>query len=502
MYQLALFALTGLLAPAQDKVDSASRARVVAPYLDDQTIAVAHVDVTRIDLDALTNTLTALANIPPKQIEADRQALGQWRNAFVGAGGKDLYVVFSLADLPQRPPYAMVPLGTGANAKDLAALLTSEPAHWEVAEKIDQVLFAGSKAARQRLQGLKPSARPALAPAFAAAGDTALQILILPGVDTRRVIEQTLPTLPAELGGGPSTVLTQGVQWAAVGINPPPRLDLRLVIKSQDAAAAQRLADWTTAALGRLKGLKEIQDAYPDLERLLGQLTPKVSADRLTLTLGEKTLTEALKPALTRLRANAARIQVMNSLRQIGIALHNYHDLNGAFPTAAIYSKDGKPLLSWRVAILPFVEQNDLYKQFHLDEPWDSEHNQKLIAKIPVLYRTHPDLEAGRTTLLGVAGPAAMFPGRQKLTIRDVIDGSSNTLFVVDAAPDRAVVWSKPDDYRYDPKDPGAGLNGPEGGFLALFVDGSVRFISRKIKPETLNALFTRNGGEVVGEIP
>src|SRR6185295_2767398 len=76
----------------------------------------------------------------------------------------------------------------------------------------------------------------------------------------------------------------------------------------------------------------------------------------------------------------------MNNLKIIGLAMHNYHDTNQRFPAAAIYDKQGKPLLSWRVAILPYLNQKQLYESFHLDEPWDSEHNRKLIPRMPAEY--------------------------------------------------------------------------------------------------------------------
>jgi hypothetical protein len=194
----------------------------------------------------------------------------------------------------------------------------------------------------------------------------------------------------------------------------------------------------------------------------------------------------------------------MNRLKMIALAMHNYLDFTGAFPPAHQCDKNGKPLLSWRVLILPYIEQDNLYRQFHLNEPWDSEHNRQLISQMPDLYKSSRKLAAeGKTTILGVAGEHAMFTGCKGLAIRDVTDGTSNTIWFVDASDSRAVVWTKPEDLNYDPRDPLAGLVGhfPQG-FAAAFVDGSARFISKKVDANLLNALFTRNGGEVIGEVP
>ena len=89
----------------------------------------------------------------------------------------------------------------------------------------------------------------------------------------------------------------------------------------------------------------------------------------------------------SRAEQRAAASQCAQNLRVIGLATHNYHDTYGHFPAAAILDTQKRPLLSWRVQLLPFLDHDDLYKEFHHDEPWDSEHNKKLIAKIPKEFR-------------------------------------------------------------------------------------------------------------------
>src|SRR5439155_8430347 len=130
--------------------------------------------------------------------------------------------------------------------------------------------------------------------------------------------------------------------------------------------------------LARDEGAKR---SLPGLEKLIPTLTPKVEGDRLTVAVGEDSpvVVQGLATLAAQVRAAAGRNQSMNNLKQIALAFHNYLDVNKAFPAST--SKDGKPLLSWRVHILPYLEQDGLYKQFKLDEPWDSEHNKALIAK-------------------------------------------------------------------------------------------------------------------------
>jgi hypothetical protein len=195
-------------------------------------------------------------------------------------------------------------------------------------------------------------------------------------------------------------------------------------------------------------------------------------------------------------------MQCKNNLQQIGLALHNYHDAYGHFPPYANFDQNGKPLLSWRVHLLPFIDQEELYRAFHRDEPWDSEHNKKLIARMPAVYRCPNQKlkEPGRTTYLAPVGEKTMFSGGPKgMRLSDVTDGTTNTIFVVDADDQHAVTWTRPDDLKYDPQKPRAGLTGHHPGFITLlFADARVHFFRDTIDDNTLGAVFTANGGEIV----
>jgi hypothetical protein len=209
-----------------------------------------------------------------------------------------------------------------------------------------------------------------------------------------------------------------------------------------------------------------------------------------------------LLPAVQKVREAANRSRGQNNLKQIALAMHNYHSAQGALPPHAIYSKDGKtPLLSWRVAILPYIEGNNLYQQFKLNEPWDSPNNKPLIALMPPVYampNAPPTKEQGMTYYQVFVGDGAAWERKPKgFTFTDFTDGTSNTLMVVEAA--NGVIWSKPDDLAFDPAKPLPKLGGHfPAGFNAAFMDGSVRLIRQSVPETVLKALITRNGGEVV----
>jgi hypothetical protein len=197
---------------------------------------------------------------------------------------------------------------------------------------------------------------------------------------------------------------------------------------------------------------------------------------------------------------DADRVRSVNNLKEIGLAMHNYHAAMNALPAAASKDKNGKALLSWRVAILPYVEEQKLYQEFKLDEPWDSKHNKKLIARMPKLYappiRGKP-AKANTTYYQVFTGPDAMFnPKINAQRFTNVTDGTSNTAMVVEAG--EPVIWSKPDDVVYDANKALPKLGGLfKEGFHVTVGDGSTRFIGRKRKDAALRALITPSGGEV-----
>jgi hypothetical protein len=205
-------------------------------------------------------------------------------------------------------------------------------------------------------------------------------------------------------------------------------------------------------------------------------------------------------PPVQAAREEARRTQCIDNLKRIGIALRSYHDAHGRFPIAAITGADGAPLLSWRVAILPYLGREDLYRKFKLDEPWDGPHNKPLLAEMPDVFACPgaPGLSLLTTThYQGIVGPGATFDGRFALRMADILDGASNTLMVAEAK--RAVPWTKPADLPFGPGEPPPAVGGGHpGGFIALMADASVRSFTDTMTRPTLNALITPNGGEVL----
>ncbi len=488
------------LAAAEAKFDPEALAKTVAPYLDDRALIVAHIDTTRLEAKTITRIAAKLFGSEPRDFEPVQQRLEVLLPGFHQAGGTDLYVVFSLIDLNEGP-FFFAPLRGDAKrmTEFLKGLFRQSN---QAVEKIGEAIVFGPKTAVERLRKLKPSARPELAKAFAAAGDGAAQVCLLPPDVLRRALEEILTDLPEDLGGGSIKELTRGCQWAAASVESSPAVQARLAVQAADTEPAKVLKTALVRLAKAMAKDKQIHALVPNIEEALPLVNLNVSGDRLTLTRDEKELATLLQPILAPF-APPPRSDATIRLNKILVALRDYENAHHQFPAAASYDKQGKPLLSWRVHILPYLGEQKLYKEFHLDEPWDSEHNKKLIARMPELFRCSENAELakeGKTTFLAPIGDATVFPDKRGVRIGEITDGTSNTIFLVDVEDSRAIVWTRPEDWHYDPSDPLKGLaRRLKDRYIVGMVDGSVRLLQKEISKYTMQGAFTRNGGEVLG---
>ena len=216
-------------------------------------------------------------------------------------------------------------------------------------------------------------------------------------------------------------------------------------------------------------------------------------------------------------RGESARQQSRNNLKQMAIAMHSYHDANGVLPPAQYVPAgmgvpvppgvpDTRPKASWRVLILPYIDEGNLYSMYNFNEPWDGPNNSKLLTMMPKVYQLPGDTTAppGHTyyqvfVSSPSANPHALFSTdpNERISIARIPDGTSNTLMIVEAA--KPVPWTKPDDIPFDPNGPTPQLGKHyNGGCNAVAADGAVHFLPGNLSPTTLRALITRDGAENV----
>jgi hypothetical protein len=208
-----------------------------------------------------------------------------------------------------------------------------------------------------------------------------------------------------------------------------------------------------------------------------------------------------LMPSLGPHREPGRRTSCQNTLRQISIALQNYHDVYHSFPPAYVADANGKPMHSWRVLILPFLEQKPLYDLYRFDEPWDGPNNRQLAGDLKILMcPADGNPGKGQTSYVAVVGPGTAWPGTKSIDAADIKDGVSNTIQVVEVH-NSGISWMEPRDLEesrmplaINPKT-GLGISsGHPGCAQAARADGLVFTLEENTPPATIRAMLTIAG--------
>jgi len=197
-------------------------------------------------------------------------------------------------------------------------------------------------------------------------------------------------------------------------------------------------------------------------------------------------------------------------LHDIAQALQDYHQANGSFPPAYVVDKNGKPLFSWRVLILPFLDQEALYKQYHFDEPWDGPRNRKWHSIAMPIFQCPSDRTVSPTTtsFVAVVGAGTAWPGPTSTKLSDFTDGLSQTIMVVEIA-NSGIHWMEPKDLdvakmplAIDAKSGKSTSSKHAGGANVAYADGHIEYLRDGLSPEVLRALLTIHGGERLESSP
>jgi hypothetical protein len=320
-----------------------------------------------------------------------------------------------------------------------------------------------------------------------------------------------LPFLPPNLADERVLGMVQKIESIRFSLDLNNKVLLTTEFKLADAESAGILKEFMTNGMEIAKaqlGELPADDNQVALAKSVAEGISVVTKDNtVTLHLSpnddlRKKLVQSIKNAMLDGQKSAKRIQERNNLKTIGIAFYNYHETYGMFAPGDNkdwYDENGKPHLSWRVHLLPFLDENALYQKFKLDEPWDSENNKPLLEQMPDLFTSDGVEKKWHTSLMTFSGENTPFNGEGP-KLRSITDGTSNTILVVTAGADKAVPWTKPVDLAVDLDDPFKSLGKIGETFQTLLMDGSVRSISDTIDAKTLKNLITPSGSEVIGD--
>ncbi|QEG38414.1 DUF1559 family PulG-like putative transporter [Roseimaritima ulvae] len=489
---VAFLASVPLVAAAQDSTTESPQTFPPGVVMHD-TVLAAHLDLDRLDLAA---TAKAISQIIGQPTDASAAAPAEaMLNVLRGAGANDVYVTVPGRALLQGGVCLVIPCDNQQVVQQTVSSfsnLVPQTFDFRILQTDSAVVVCPAMMATE-FQGEGADKRPVNRPEFDAGLKTmssfANQIVISLPEDIRN---ELAVLWPEKLGSDDPTGISPqrfaaSARSVLIGWSLPPELDFEAQVQASDPQGAQACEQ----ELSKL--LKLIPPEMPRPSIRVEDDTVLIQADAEKL---QTLFTTLLQPA----RRGAQQQQSMNNFKQLALAMHNFHDNYGFFPGKYTVDTKGRPLLSWRVALLPYLEQAPLYAKFKLDEPWDSEHNLPLAQQMPDVFRVvGDDLPAGksRVRLPVVAGSLWSGDGPPR-TIRDITDGTSNTIWVATAPKSAAVTWTKPDDWKLDEAKLKEQFFGDQAVVTTSFGDGSAHAITPAITAKTLKALLTMAGGEVV----
>ena len=428
------------------------------------------------------------------------------------AGVDHVFALVHQEDLPLRDPLLIVFSVSDVKQLDkafqsLQQILALLPQLDFELEVWNGTILAGTKQQIARVKAEPSIERPRLIKAWEKFGGHDAGAMIMGSSDTRRAVHEMFPKLDPPFENITGEVIADDIDSIGLFVGLPNEIDGKLIVQTTNEATAEIMKDAAEAGLGLLVDEEGefAKLAPPAVRSAISLFKPEVIANELVFDL-KPVLTDKVKllELFEPIAAGSRQSQRQNNLRQIMLAMHNYESANKALPAYANFDDDGKPLLSWRVHILPFLEQSKIYNEFKLDEPWDSPHNIKLVKRMPECYAdpssTFADLnKAGKTRMVVPYAEGTVFHGTEGSTFRSMKDGSSNTIAIVCAAPKSAVVWTKPDDWTVDLDDPKKGLFSKEAVETVVgYADGSSHTYAEDIDKAKLRALLTKDGGEAI----
>ncbi len=480
-------------------------------YLTDDVAAVAYLDIASIDPDAilaLCDQLGFVAEEERADIKKVTVKIDAKLSELTQAGIRYVYVLLRASDVNTGGPVWIVPVASGKldlAEQGLQNILTEIPQLQSAIQSIqarDNLIVAGASEIQVKQAMSRPKLKRDLSTAWQALGTGSAGLIVFGDPDSRRVVREMFPVLPAPFESVTGDLLADDLSWGGIELTFPPKLKVKIEIESANSATSKVVSEALRNGLEKLGAWSQVQSLLPEADRnaILNSLNPVVDDTRTTVAFDPITddlerLANVLGPFVRQTRSAATLQGEMNHVRQLAIAMHNYHDVYRHLPNPNGRSDKTPAGLSWRVHVLPFLGEVELWKQFKLDEPWDSPHNLPLVKQMPAIYRsplttTRAANQQGKTTYqVPFANEALFAPGEDSPSLMKITDGTSNTIMIVATLPQDAVIWTQPDDWKVNLDDPSKGFGDGKGGsIVAAFADASIHAIPATIEPEVLRA--------------
>ena len=496
-------------------------AEKLLPLLDEQSFFLGRIQPGKIDLAKIMIPLVQKKAIPA----AEAAALGFFLNLQKNSIEKVIDEIWFSASARDAATYffpsIMIKIKPAAKTEDLLNLLKNMPLPINIQTVSGQVIRKGQNSIlplsfviREEkgfylleqvgaVKDTKKTKRTDIVQGFDAMGSLPFGAMLFPSKDNPLDLGKIFPSLKKAKGKeGEASGILNGLKLVTLGIYLDP-WRIEMVIQTENSELANDVQKSILKAIQSIPDLvqAQVEEVGKDpVFKALAAMVKSVSImdDKVTIVITDfDPYFEIAARINEQNQAKAAAALSMNKVKNIATALLAYHKDKGKFPPAATLSKEGKPLLSWRVQILPYLGHNFLYKQFRQNEPWDSEHNKKFIRRIPPSFReTQDDLNKGTTPFQAPVGIATLFnPGGTGTNSIQIINELSNTIMLVKVPEDKTAIWTKPEDWEIDISLPAKDLlKGFTNAIVFACADGEVKAIPLKEAEEKIKSMLVIDG--------
>jgi len=451
-------------------------AEKLLPLLDEQSFFLGRIQPGKIDIAKIMIPLVQKKTLPP----AEAAALGFLFNLQKSSIDKVIDEIWFSSSAKDAATYFLpsiiIKTKPAAKAEDLLNLLKNLPLPINIQTPSGQVIRKGQNSILplsyviREAKGFylleqvgatkdtKKTKRTDIVQGFDDMGSLPFGAMLFPSKDNPLDLAKIFPSLKRANGKEHEVHgILNGLKLVTLGMYLDP-WRIQMVIQTEDRELANDLHKSILKAIQSIPDLvqAQVEEVGKDpVFKALAAMIKSVSImdDKVTIVITDfDPYFEIAARINEQNQAKAAAAQSMGKVKNIATALLAYHKDKGKFPPAATLSKEGKPLLSWRVQILPYLGHNLLYKQFKQNEPWDSEQNKKLIRRIPPSFReTQDDLNKGTSPFQAPVGLATIFPpGGTGTNSIQIINELSNTIMIVKVPEDKSSIWTKPEDWEID----------------------------------------------------
>jgi len=496
-------------------------AEKLLPLLDEQSFFLGRIQPGKIDLAKIMIPLVQKKAIPA----AEAAALGFFLNLQKNSIEKVIDEIWFSASARDTATYflpsIMIKTKPAAKTEDLLNLLKNMPLPINIQTASGQVIRKGQNSIlplsfviREEkgfylleqvgaVKDTKKTKRTDIVQGFDAMGSLPFGAMLFPSKDNPLDLGKIFPSLKKAKGKeGDASGILNGLKLVTLGIYLDP-WRIEMVIQTENSELANDVQKSILKAIQSIPDLvrAQVEEVGKDpVFKALAAMVKSVSImdDKVTIVITDfDPYFEIAARINEQNQAKAAAALSMNKVKNIATALLAYHKDKGKFPPAATLSKEGKPLLSWRVQILPYLGHNFLYKQFRQNEPWDSEHNKKFIRRIPPSFReSQENFDKGTTPFQAPVGIATLFtPGGTGTNSIQIINELSNTIMLVKVPEDKTAIWTKPEDWEIDISLPAKDLlKGFSNAIVFACADGEVKAIPLKEAEEKIKSMLVIDG--------